>query len=113
VDAPLVGEVEGEAEALDADAEADPEAADADEWLTELTELEEEPADADTDATDEVDVATLSEDAPTTLEALEDAVDEAAALAEAVRQLLSVPAWMVIGEEYWTVPELSRTWMVM
>lgn len=28
-------------------------------------------------------------------------------------QLESGPAWMVIGEEYWTLPSLSRTWMVI
>jgi len=111
-----VPDAEGDAaEALDAELADD--ADDADEWLAVLAEAELADEAADTEAEDTV----LAEEAVTLAAlAVEAALEVAAPVEEAPlidadwpTQLESGPAWMVMGEEYWMLPTLSRTWMVM
>jgi len=115
-------EAVGEVDALDAEL-----AAEAEEWLAVLAEAEliDDIDDIDMELMEdmvaaEAEEAELTLDAPAVVDAPAAEVPAAPEVEEAAltdadwpTQLVSGPAWMVIGEEYWMFPTLSRTWMVM
>jgi len=109
-----VPEAAADADALDADA-LDTEAEVA--WLADSTDAD----DAVDMVATEADEAMLGEAAAalvtvaTAIEVPADppAVVDTAPLMDWPTQLESVPVWIVMGDEYWMLPSVSRTWMVI